>query len=354
MAHDRAMGPGGELARRFFLEAVKPVIDEHLPNIGYLAGRLGSGSDVLGYDDPTSADHDFGCRLTVLVDDPAAPLLRELDRRLEADLPVAFGGRPVRFPTTWDARVHHKIDLPTVHDFAVSRLGVDASRPLTAAEWLCLTGQSVLEVIGGPIFHDTTAAYRPLAARLAWYPDDVWHYVLAAGWQRLSQELPFVGRAGDRGDHLGSAVSALRLTRDVLHLAFLLERRWPPYPKWLGTALPQLPVGAALGASLGEIDGASSWRGHQAALGDAIDVVAARQVTLGLPCPVPVVAPFFDRPFITTNETIPTALLEEVGDQRLRTMPLIGSIEQWSDNIDLLSNPVLRAAATTMYEALTR
>ncbi|MCK9931888.1 DUF4037 domain-containing protein [Frankia sp. Mgl5] len=35
---------------------------------------------------------------------------------------------------------------------------------------------------------------------LAWYPDDVWRCVLAAGWLRVSQEEPFVGRTGGCGD----------------------------------------------------------------------------------------------------------------------------------------------------------
>jgi hypothetical protein len=41
---------GGRLARQFH------------------AGRLGSGSDVLRLDDEISRDHDWGCRLTPLVD----------------------------------------------------------------------------------------------------------------------------------------------------------------------------------------------------------------------------------------------------------------------------------------------
>ncbi|WP_243407816.1 DUF4037 domain-containing protein [Frankia canadensis] len=34
---------------------------------------------------------------------------------------------------------------------------------------------------------------------LAWYPDDVWRCVLAAGWLRVSQEQPFVGRTSEHG-----------------------------------------------------------------------------------------------------------------------------------------------------------
>lgn len=148
------------LSRRFFIEKVQPVVERALGGTRYLAARLGSGSDVLGFDDELSTDHDFGCRLTLLFDDEAGHMVDVLDQRLEAELPEQFAGHPVRFATTWDPRVRHKIDIHTVHDFATSRLGVDLRTTPTAREWLCLTGQSILEVTGGPVFHDTTVSYR--------------------------------------------------------------------------------------------------------------------------------------------------------------------------------------------------
>jgi hypothetical protein len=53
----------------------------------------------------------------------------------------------------------------------------------------------------------------------------VWLYVLASDWAKLGQELPFIGRAGSRGDDLGSRVITARLTRVSMHLGFMLERR---------------------------------------------------------------------------------------------------------------------------------
>ena len=42
---------GAELARAFHADLVAPLLGRHLPGLGYAAGRLGSGSDVLGLDD---------------------------------------------------------------------------------------------------------------------------------------------------------------------------------------------------------------------------------------------------------------------------------------------------------------
>jgi hypothetical protein len=56
--------PGIDLGRAFYQQVVAP----RLAGIRHSAARLGSGSDVLGYDTPRSTDHDWGARLAVLVD----------------------------------------------------------------------------------------------------------------------------------------------------------------------------------------------------------------------------------------------------------------------------------------------
>ena len=115
-------------------------------------------------------------------------------------------------------------------------LGVDADAPLNAVDWLLMPQQRLLGVTSGAVFHDGLQALIPLREKLAFYPQDVWLYLLAAQWTRISQEEAFVGRCGDLGDELGSQVIAARLVRDLMRLCFLMERRYAPYSKWLGTA----------------------------------------------------------------------------------------------------------------------
>jgi Domain of unknown function (DUF4037) len=74
---------------------------------------------------------------------------------------------------------------------------------MSVLDWLSVPGQSVLEVIAGPVFTDRTRTLAPVRTLLAWYPADVERYVLAAGWQRLCQSLPMMGRAAEAGDDIG-------------------------------------------------------------------------------------------------------------------------------------------------------
>lgn len=342
---------GAEISQDLFQSFVRPIVDDVMPGVGYLAGRLGSGSDALGFDDATSPDHDFGCRLTVLVDDEYASLLAEVDEALSRRLPEEVDGWPVRFPTTWDRRVTHKVDLHTVHDFARSRLGFDARSGLGTAQWLCLTGQSVLEVTAGPVFHDSTDAFGALRRTLAWYPDDLWWYVLASGWARLAQELPFVGRTGQIGDEAGSTMIASRLCRDLAHLTFLVARTWSPYPKWTGTALRRLPGGPTVAGQLNSIQAVSSWSERQRCLSVAIEDLAGRHRLAGIEMPVQVLRPFFGRPFLAIADEVSRTLHERIVDPAVRKLPLLGSIEQWCDNVELLAHPDRRASATAIYPA---
>src|ERR1700722_15317958 len=234
--------PGAELARRFFSDVAEPLLSLALPGLRYAAARLGSGSDVLGLDDAMSRDHDWGCRLTLLVDDDARDQVPRISAILEEELPERFGEFPVRFPVTWDSSLSHKVEVATVADFAASRLGVDPSGGLSVLDWLSVTGQSVLEVTAGPVFTDRTRTLAAVRRLLARYPPDVERYVLAAGWQRLCQLLPMVGRTAEADDELGSRLLSASLAGDLLWLAFALSRRWAPYAKWRGTVFRPLPV----------------------------------------------------------------------------------------------------------------
>ena len=131
--------------------------------------------------------------------------------------------------------VRHHIDIHSVYGFFAQELGVDPAAPLSAVDWLLMPEQRLLGVTSGAIFHDGLHAPVPLRGKLAYYPRDVWLYLLAAQWARISEEEAFVGGCGDAGDDLGSRIIAARLVRDLMRLCFLMERRYAPYSKSLGT-----------------------------------------------------------------------------------------------------------------------
>src|SRR5262249_26364753 len=146
----------------------------------------------------------------------------EISQRLSAKLPPIFRGYSTGFSprdaegvrlmeSATPGAVPHHIDMHTVRGFFLQELGVDPDTPLTVVDWLLMPQQRLLGVTSGAVFHDGLQALVPLREKFAFYPRDVWLYLLAAQWTRISQEEAFVGRCGDLGDEIGSQVIAARL-----------------------------------------------------------------------------------------------------------------------------------------------
>ncbi len=197
----------------------------------------------------------------------------------------------------------------------------------------------------GAVFEDSDDELTSLRQALAWYPDDVWRYVVACDWHRIDQELPLMGRAADRGDELGSRIIAARLVDITMHLAFVLSRRWAPYSKWRGTMFRSLALPTDLGHALHDVLTANNRHGRSDRLVAALTELATIQRATGLPSADPACVPFWDRPYVQVDQELVPRLLNSISDPAVRALPVgLGSIEQRTDNVDLLVHAHLRRA----------
>jgi hypothetical protein len=320
---------GLELSRAFYEEVVRDLVGD----VPHSAALLGYGSDVLGFDTERSTDHGFGPRLQIFVQ-----WLVDLDD----ELPEEFRGWPVRYG--WDDKsVQSHVEVAQLGPWLHKQLGFDPLGGIAAPDWLATPQQLLLEVTRGAVFHDGLGELEPLRAALAWYPHDVWLWLLACQWRRLDQEEPFVGRAAEVGDELGSRVLAARLARDVMRLCFLLERQYAPYSKWFGTAFAQLDAAAEIGPVLDRALAATDFALREEALVEAYEATARRHNGLGITEEVePTVRLFHTRPFrVLGSSRFVDACLAQIDDPWLRSLPLVGAIDQWSDSTDVLSKPAV-------------
>jgi len=196
--------------------------------------------------------------------------------------------------------------------------------------------QRLAELTGGTVFHDGPGELTRARAALAWYPHDLWLHVLACQWQRISQEEAFPGRCAEAGDDLGSRVVTARLARDLMRLVLLMHRRYPPYSKWLGTALARVGGTTALTTSLTAAISAESWPARERHLGDACETVAALHNQLRLTPPLDTrTRRFHNRPYqVIGADRFTAALREAVTDPQVARLPLTGGIDQFMDSTD--------------------
>jgi hypothetical protein len=160
--------PGIELSRSFFADAVKPLIETSLPDLRYGAALLGSGSEVLGFDTPMSADHNWGPRVDLFLRQTDVDTYRQtLDDVFRTGLPRVFRGYPTSFtdadPNDNNTRlpeqrdsgpVRHQIAILSSEQFVRDYLGFDSMLDITPADWLTFPEQKLGTLACGPIFHD--------------------------------------------------------------------------------------------------------------------------------------------------------------------------------------------------------
>jgi hypothetical protein len=359
---------GAKLCEQFYWEAVRPILDIHFPGLPHAAALIDSGSEVLGFDDLMSTDHDWGPRLMLFLSEEEHQRYAEtLHHHLARQLPYEFKGYPTNFSppdpddngtqileTITEGRVNHRVSIQTIAGFLAEHLGFDLTQPLQPADWLTFSEQRLLTLTAGPVYHDSLGL-NETRAQFAYYPHDVWLYLLVTAWNRLGQEEHLMGRAGLAGDEVGSALLGARLVRDVMRLCFLMERSYAPYPKWFGTGFKRLRCGPALYPVLQAALAAATWQARETHLVKAYETIATMHNALGLTEPLPEqTTSFFGRPFqVIAFHGFTEALLKQIEDpevKRIAKHSRIGSLDQFSDSTDLVSDPRWRPWVRQLYQ----
>lgn len=343
---------GIELSRRFYTDIVRPWLSEVAPGLPYSAALSGYGSELLGFDDEMSRDHNWGPRVHIVLsrdrfDEHARFLVAEFSKVA----PTSYLGEPIG----WRSRPHppangpeaagaseHGLEFHTLEARLEGHFGVRSVENLSALQWLALAEQKLLAFTAGAVFHDGDGRLSRARERLAYFPDDVWLYKIACQWRRIAEEQAFVGRTGQVGDDLGSRVVAARLARDVMRMGFLLERRYAPYAKWFGSAFARLPIAEVLSPLLEGALLAGDWMARGDALASAYLELARKQNAIGIAEFKPIIGPYYTRPFTTINaDDAIEAARAAIADPHIRALPVIGSLDQVSDLTPLLENPDL-------------
>jgi len=331
--------PGLQLNEMFYQQAVRPILATHFPVVVHSAALIGYGSDVLGFDTPISMDHNWGPRLQLFLSQADHEKYKaEIHACLRQKLPPTFQGFSVNFsePDLSDGGVqcmqaiesgpvNHLVEIFTVRSFFERSLGIDPDQEVQLLDWLTFSEQALLEVTAGQVYFDGLGELKPVRAKFAYYPTDIWLYRLASQWGRISQEEAFMGRCGDLGDELGSRIVAARLVRDLMKLGFLLEKQYAPYSKWLGTAFARLNCGPELTPLFNCVLEGSTWTERQKHLSEAYVILAEMQNNLGITHFVdPKISDYYERPYrVLFAGRFAEATKNALTDEKVKTLRLM-------------------------------
>lgn len=328
---------GLELARTFYAEVIRPLVP-----VSHAACLIGEGSEVLGYDTERSTDHEWGPRLQLFV---AAADVDPILRLIDEVLPDSHRGYPTRWFSLATGQVGHHVEVGTTEDWLATKLPTIRLDPDVAA-WLAVPQQHLLQLTAGAVFHDDLGVITRLRATYRWYPADVWRWMISSQWHLIGNTEPLIGRTIETGDHRGAWMLTGRLSRLIMEMAFLQERRYRPYAKWFGRAFSDLEAGGTLGPLLDAALAAPPAIRADGPLQQALVQLAERHNRLELGEPViPLISDFAVqvndavRPYPVLNTgPIIDATTAAISDPALRNLPRIGSIDQLTHADDQLIN----------------
>lgn len=230
-----------DISRRFFLEHLLPVLHRELPaeTAETAFGLFGYGSEAYGMDDEVSRDHHWGLRIDALLPEALFEKAgRAMVERVSAALPSSYEGIPLReghvsgtglAPDSLEGFLRRTIGLPRA--------------PETAEEWLSIPEEDILHVTNGEVWHDPSGRFSAVRRRFAgYYPDAVWKRRIAH-WCRYFSGMGSYAlkRAILRGNEFYAATAFGKAIRWGVQLAFLLDRTYFPYDKWLMAYFARLP-----------------------------------------------------------------------------------------------------------------
>jgi len=344
--------PGLELSEVFFNHALQPIMEEKFPQVEYSAARLDYGSDVLGFDTPMSMDHGWGPKLTLyLSEENNKAYHSQIDDYLANHLPFDILGFPTNFAEPYSDGgvmqhkesypIHHMITITTLEEWFSDYLGVDLKRPLSPKIWMTIPQQRLATLRAGRIFYDGLGTLEGLRRKFYWYPQDIWHYLLANQWKKIDQDEPFIGRTGSVGDELGSRLIAARLVQDLMRLGFLMNKAYTPYRKWFGSAFKRLSFGGKINPTLQKILTSENWHDREIQLREAYLFFIEEHNKLNItPFIKAEITNFYDRPFLVPHAArFAKALLAQIKDPEVKALPpYLGSVDQICDNTDVLDD----------------
>jgi len=213
------------------------------------AGLTGSGSECYGYDDETSADHDFepGFCLFLPGEDVLDRRTAFLLERAYAKLPAEFEGfhRQKMGPAGGQRHGVFRRD-----DWFREKLGCLPAE-MTAEDWLRLPDWALAEAVNGKLFRDDAGEMTRDREILRNMPEDIRRKRLAGHLLMMAQSGQYnYRRCLGHGETGAAQLAAGEFVNHVLAAAFLLEGKCRPYYKWSFRALRELPGGEDLGRSL--------------------------------------------------------------------------------------------------------
>ena len=273
-----------DVSRDFFNQIVKPILEAHFPEetAQTAFGVFGYGSEALGLDDNYSRDHHWGLRIDALMPERVFQDKRDsIMHVLSENIPDSFRGHSLREGHVAGAG----LAPDNLTAFLSRTIGIDHP-PKTYQDWLNLPEEDVMHIINGEVWHDPSSKFTDVRnAFKAYYPEPV-RLRRIAHWCRYFSGMGSYAlkRAILRENDFYAATAFGKAIRWGVQLAFMLDKQYYPYDKWLMAFFKRLPrLYEPLGPIVDEaVSLSSSWERKLELLNQMAEILDQTMVADGI------------------------------------------------------------------------
>ena len=230
-----------DISRAFFDEIVKPILQEHFPEETAVTafGVFGYGSEALRLDDEYSRDHHWGLRIDALMPEAVYEMRQEaIMETLSANLPDSYQGHSLR-----EAHLSGAGLAPdNLAAFLKRTIGLERA-PENYEEWLQIPEEDIIHIINGEVWYDPLGDFTAVRRVFQqYYPEPV-RLRRIAHWCRYFSGMGTYAlkRAILRQNDFYATTRFSNAIRLGIQLAFLIDKQYFPYDKWLMAFFERLP-----------------------------------------------------------------------------------------------------------------
>lgn len=233
---------GLELARRYFKDIVLPVFEKELKDILPLCafGLVGEGSECYGYDDELSQDHDFGPSVCIWLRNEDIEKYGNKINKILNTLPKSYAGFNEIKISEWG---ENRRGLLSIEDFYFKFIG-SFNLPKTINDWQRIPETALATATNGEVFLDNLGIFSEIRkSLLSYYPEVIRQNKIATRCMNISQHGQYnYSRCLRRNDIVAANQALYLFVDEVIHLVFLLNKKYKIFYKWSNRALKNLEI----------------------------------------------------------------------------------------------------------------
>lgn len=230
---------GIELSEQFYTVYGAPMIRALFPaEEGRIAvGLAGQGSEMFGFDDEISRDHDLGPGFCLWLTEEDYARFGPALQRAYAELPAQFCGLSLQQV----GPAGHKYGVQTIPGFFQAQVGLSGA-PACWQEWFYRPEHALACAVNGRVFRDDLGAFSALRAIYAQgFPEDVRLKKIAGRLALMSQAGQYnYPRCQKHGEPGAARLALFEFVNHAFFLIFALNFRYTPFYKWRFRAMEEL------------------------------------------------------------------------------------------------------------------